>query len=234
MAKRISSIFQLGSKKPDHNDDVSRPRSAMLPGGVAEDHLQSAQWTLNKSTPDLRVGTSLDHPSAGLFQAVNRASPIDPFRLSPRFSPAMAPPLPGLEEEEGLALLQPPPQILRKPMPQQTGSPGSSRPQSRADMPGNRGASRDGSAPNSRAASPSKGRPSTPIGEQIKSFKRASWLPGSRGREESQSEEIGLSPGDGSWIVTPQTEHRLRYDLAPLANFQKVGTLLPRCYCLYH
>lgn len=233
MAKRISSIFQLGSKNPDHNDDVSRPRSAILPGGVAEDYLQSAQWTLNKSTPDLRVGTSLDHPSGGLFQAVNRASPIDPSKLSPRFSPAMAPPLPGLEEEEGLALLQPPPQMLRKPMPQQTGSPRSSRPQSRADTPGNRGASRDGFAPNSRAASPSKGRPSTPIGEQIKSFKRGSWLPGSRGREESQSEEIERSPGNESWIVTPQTERRLRYDLAPLANFQKVGAL-PSCYYCPH
>lgn len=224
MARRLSSILSLGSKHSDTSSDASRRRSSFYPSDPSGDHPPSATLTPHKSTPDLTLDMATRQSSFEQLQAMTRSPPTDASRLSPRFGPAMSTPLPGLEEDSPMPL--PPPHIPRKPIPQQTGSPGSSRPQSRGAIPGSRAASREGSAPNSRAASPAKFRPLTPTGEQSLFSKRRSWMPSSRGRAESQSEAqhdiMQGQFGDESWIVTPQTQHTLRYDLAPLASFQKV------------
>ena len=231
MAKRLSSIFSLGSNNSDSSSNVSRPRSAFNPGGAADHHLPSPQLTSHKSTPDLRVGASSSQADAEHLQAAMRAPPMDTSRLSPHFSPTMSPPLPGLEEDG--PLLSPLPQALRKPIPQQSESPDGSRPQSRIRTPGSRSPSRDGSVPHSQAASPATFRPVTPTGDQSKSSKRKSWLPGSRGKPESQSDEMNGIYGNESWIITPQAQHKLRYDLVPLVNFQKVIVSLPKSMTLY-
>lgn len=227
MARRFSAIFSLGSKHLDTNNNVSRPQSALNPGSCDVDPSPSAVLPSHRSTPDLRVVTSSSQMSIQHLQAATGLSPMDTSRLSPRFSPAISPPLPGLEEEEAPSpSLLPSPQFLQKPIPQQIESPGGSRPQSRAATPRSRRVSRDSSAPNSRAVSPAKFRASSPTGEQSKALKRRSWLPGSRAREESQSDEIIGSHSDESWIVTPQAQQRLYYDLIPLVNFRKVNASL--------
>ena len=226
MARRLSSIFSLGSNNSENsnNSNGSRPLSSVNPDRPARE-LSQAQLA-RRSTPDLRPNTpaSRFHDTQHL-QAARRTPPLDTSRLSPQVAALNSAPLPALDEDGDLLC----PKFLPKPPPQQvTYSPIGSRPASRGSggtgsrAPSRdrfRAPSRDGSAPHSRAASPAKFRPSTPTNDG-KLSKRMSWLPG-RGRSESQSSTNGM-PGNSAWIVTPQTQDKLHYDLGPLINFQKV------------
>ena len=218
MARRLSSIFSMGSNSSDATSNGSRPRSAFNPDYPASDHLPSAQLTSPKSTPDLRPSTpSSRFQDAQQLYTARRTPPIDTSRPSPRFGPLTSP-LPSLEEDGGL----PSPLFLRKPVPQQAASPVSSRPVSRNSGPGSSASSRDGTRPQSRTASPAKLRPNTPTSEQSKLSKRRTWLPGSKGKPGSEDSDISGMSGSASWIITPRQQDSLRYDLVPLANFQKV------------
>lgn len=222
MAKRLSSIFSLGSNNSEasSHSSKSRPRSVFTADQVPADHLPSALLTSPRSTPDLRPSTlSSRFQDAQLLQYARRAPPGDPSRLSPHVGPVISSALPSLDEDDGL--LAPP--FPRKPLPQQTGSPDGSRPVSRSSRPGSRAPSRDGMAPHSRTSSPTKLRLATPTGEQSRLSKRRSWLPGSRGRPEADSAGIDGASGNAAWILTPVTQDKLHYDLTPMINFQKVG-----------
>ena len=218
MARRISSIFSMGSSSSDTNTNSSLPHSTDNPAHAANGRPPSAQLTSARSTPDLRPNTpSSRFQDAQQLHNARRTPPIDTSRLSPRAGPLTAP-LPSLEEDGGLLS----PQVLRKPIPQQAGSPGGSRPVSRNSGPGSSASSRDGTGPDSRRASPARLRPTTPTSEQSKHLKRRTWLPGSRGKSGSEDGNTDGISGSASWIITPQLQDSIRYDLAPLVNFQKV------------
>lgn len=200
MARRISSIFSLGSNSSgtSSNDPKSSP---LFSFGDPTKEKESPR--LDRTfTPDLRPSAP-----ASRFQDVQpypdarQSPPIDTSRHSPQVQPGLSAPLPPLEEIGGLDMLHPP--ELRKPLPEQrAGSPIGSRPASKpVSRPTSRGSGfdsrptsragpgRDHSAPHSRAASPSKLRPHTPTSDTNRPSSRAS-----AGRDQSAPHSRAGSP----------------------------------------
>lgn len=203
MAKRLSSLFSLGSNASDQGNKNPPPPPSALDAGPAAKAVGHNKL-VRRSTPDLRALTpptvlqAVQNPS----QPPVQQTPVDTSLLTPQtFSPL-----------GDSALLTQSPIAWQRPE-----SPADGRPVSRGSA---RVPSRDGTAPHSRAASPAKfTRPLTPTGD-IKYSKRLSWLPGRGG---SIAAEGGVAlPSSSAWIVTPRTEDNVSYDIAPLADFQKV------------
>lgn len=238
MARRISSIFSLGSNSSSRTEDSNDSR---LPASVhpSRPPRQRSPARLSaRSTPELRPTNNL--------QDLNDNQSSSP---TPPFNPSL---LPRIDDEHHL--LQPP-QLLSpctiqsesnggsrpasvgsrprsragndnplgqhptflKPLPVRPGSSGGGRPASGESGPGSSAGSRPDSQSPSRPASPVKSRPQTPATEQ-KSGKRRSWLPG-RFKAEAQDEgyDTQITP---ALIITPQG--KLPYDTSLLANFLKV------------
>lgn len=242
MARRISSIFSLGSNSSNRTESSNDSR---LSASVCSSRLprnRSPATLSAKSTPELR-------PTNNLQDLHNNQSldPTPPFHppLLPRIdddhhipqSPQHLSPYPIQPESHGGSrpasvgsrpqsrasnddLLGHPPTFL-KPLPIRPESPGGGRRVSGESGLGSSAGSRPGSRPPSRPASPIKSRPQTPTTEQ-KIGKRRSWLPG-RFKAEAQDEWHDTQTTPAS-IITP--EGKLPYDTSLLANFQKV-TMMP-------
>jgi len=236
MAKRISSIFSLGSNQSDQSSD-SRLGSSTHPARPpkAQGHAPFVQ----KSMPELRPSKNLQD-----LHKSNASS------LTPPFNPTLLPRI-----EDGDLCLQPP-QLLASGYPPRSDSPGGSRPSSRASRPESsnefsqqpppllkplsilpdssntsRPTSKDSrpeswapsrppSQPSSRPTSRAKIRPLTPsTSEAQKISKKRSWLSG-KSRPESQDGRDGFQMPQ-AWLVTAQ--EKLPYDAAPLAHFVTVS-----------
>lgn len=232
MARRISSIFSLGSSSSSRTESSNDSRLSVRPS--RSPRKRSSTSLAAKSTPDLRPATNLRHLH------INQSSGHTPT-INPRILPRI---------EDDYPILRP--SLHLSPYPIRPESQGGSRPasfggrpRSRADdndilghsstllkpLPmspdsrsggsplsaGGSSGSRPGSRLSSRAASPIKSRPQTPVAES-KLGKRRSWLP-TRFRAEMQQEERDGQTTQAS-IITPQG--KLPYDTSPLANFQKV------------
>ena len=236
-AKRISSIFSMGSNVSDQSSE-SRVSSSINPARPPREQSQSPIHALgqrnpvNPSLPDLR-------PTSHLQNLHNEQS----SGLTPPFDPTI---LPRIEDDD--VLLNHPPPLL-KPLPIRAQSPGGSlegsrpvsrgnpldsRPPSRGNPfdsrsssrpPSSRPPSRPPSRPASRPASPIKFRPQTPTARPLtpttetKLAKRRSWMPG-------KLRKAGLGegdPGNGpqAWTITPN--ENIPYDVSALASFQRVG-----------
>jgi len=239
MARRISSIFSLGSNSSDRTESSndSRLPSSVNPSRPPRD--RSPATLAAKSTPELRPTNNLQDLHK------NQSS-----GLTPPFNPSL---LPRIDDDH--PLLQPPQHLSPYPVRSQSPSgsrPASvgSRPQSRAgnhDLlahppallsplaiwpdssgggrpvnggsgPGSSAGSHPGSRPSSRPASPIKPRSQTPTTEE-KAGKRRSWLPG-RFKAEAQDEGHDTQTSKAS-IITPQGN--IPYDTSPLASLQKVS-----------
>lgn len=220
MAKRLSSIFSLGSDYSDQSND-SRIRSSIHPARPLKEQGLAAR----KSTPDLRPSKSLhdlhNGHTSGLTPPFNPTiEDSDPFLQIPQFqrpplppastSPGGSRPSSSRPESSDESFLQPP---LLQPLPILPDSPNSSRHVSRNSKPGSRAPSRSPSHPSSRPTSPTK----LTI-ESRKISKRRSWLPG-KSRPESSDGGDGFQMQQ-AWIVTPQD--KLPYDASPLASFLTV------------
>lgn len=215
MARRISSIFSLGSNSSNASTNDSRPRSTFNPDRIAYDRPPSATLASPKSTPDLRPTTPSQRYQAGQQLDTGRGvSPHDPSRLSPLMSPA-----PHSSNDANGSFLP----ALRKPLPHQAGSIDLGRPVSGASGAESRASSRDGSHPNSRPVSPAKLRPTTPTTEQSKLMKKRQWLPGGKSRSDYEDSYKEETAGYGAWNIAYPAQANSYYDLTPLVRFQKVS-----------
>lgn len=234
MAKRLSSMFSLGSNHSDQSSD-SRLGASIHPARPPKE--QGTATYTQKPASDLRPSSNLqnlhnDH-SSGLTPPFNptllpHIDDDDPFMHPPQLlapaypprsdSPGGSRPSSRASRPEGseASFRQPPP--LLKPLPLPPDSSDGSRPVSRDSRPESGISSRPSSQPSSRPASPSKFRPLTPTTESQKNSKRRSWLPG-KSRPESQDEGDGLQIPQ-AWLVTPQD--KLLYECTALANFVTV------------
>jgi len=238
MARRISSIFSLGSNSSNRSESSNDSR---LPASVHPSRPpreRSSATLAAKSTPELRPTNNLSDLHKN--QSSDHTPPFNPSLL-PRVDddhrllqpPQHLSPYPIRSESYGGSrpasvgsrpqsrasnddLLGHPP-IFLNPLPIRPESSGGGRPVSGHSGPGSSAGSRSGSRPPSRPASPIKSRPQTPTTEQ-KLSKRRSWLPG-RFRAEAQDEGLDTQTTQAS-MITPQG--KLPYDTSLLANFQKV------------
>ncbi len=247
-AKRISSIFSMGSNVSDHSSE-SRISSSIHPARPPREQSQSPVYApgeqsrvlgsgqrnpdnfSRKSLPDLRPTSHLQNLHSE--QSSGYTPPFDPTIL------------PRIEDDD--VLLNPPP--LLKPLPIRAQSPGGSiggsrpvskgspmdsRPASRGNPfesrsssrpPSSRPPSRPPSQPASRPASPIKFRPQTPTARPLtpttesKLAKRRSWMPG-------KLRKAGQEEGDHAnslqtWMITPK--EKIPYDVSALASFHRVS-----------
>ena len=242
MAKRISSIFSVGSSSSDHSQSTNSSRLAASVHPTQPSRDQSPARLAAKSTPELRPPISqqeqLDAPSP-------ESTPAPNLTLPPRNdgdqnilqSPQLLSPVPidatsnngsrrssiGSKRQSGRANDDYAHAFaaLLKPLPIRASSPSATRPFSGSSVSGSNAGSRPSSRPSSRPASPIKSRPQTPTKEPALG-RRRSWIPGKAKVEihgEQHGEQHNANPSQ-AWVVTPQG--KLPYDTAGLANFQKV------------
>lgn len=246
-AKRISSIFSMGSNVSDQSSD-SRISSSIHPARPSRDQSQSPVHAPGEQShvlvPGQRDPVKFSRKSLPNLRPTSHLQNLHSEQSSgftPPFDPTI---LPRIEDDD--VLLNPP---LLKPMPIRAqspgGSPGRSRPVSRGNPtdsrpasrgnpfdsrsssrpPSSRPQSRPPSLPASRPASPIKLRPQTPTSRPLtpttdaKLAKRRSWMPG-KPRKAGQMEEDHANSLQ-AWIITPN--EKIPYDVSGLANFHKVG-----------
>lgn len=239
-AKRISSIFSMGSNVSDQSSE-SRISSSINPARPPREQSQSPVYAsgqrnpVNLSLPDLR-------PTSHLQNLHNEQS----SGLTPPFDATI---LPRIEDDD--VLLNHPPPLL-KPLPLRAQSPGGgslegsrpvsrgnpldSRPASRGNPfdsrsssrpPSSRPPSRPPSQPASRPASPIKFRPQTPTARPLtptteaKLAKRRSWMPGKLRKAGQDGGDHVNSPQ--AWMITPN--ENIPYDVSGLASFHRVPEL---------
>lgn len=240
MAKRLSSLFSLGSNASDRTESSndSRLPSSENPSRPPRD--RSSATLTAKSTPELRPTNKLRrNQSSGAIALFNPTDlpRIDddhsllqpPQLLSPHTSQAKPmggsrPASLGSRPRTRDDIIDPigghPPLLM--PLPIRPVSASGGRPVSSRSGAGSSAGSRPGSRDPSRPASPARlSRPQTPTGEQ-KLAKRRSWLPG-RFKTEVQNGVLDVQSSQAS-VITPQG--KLPYDITPLANFQKVSRSL--------
>ena len=248
MAKRLSSIFSMGSNVSDQSSD-SRISSSIHPARPSREQNQSP--VLASAEQRRLPGLEQHDPTKFARKSLPNLRPTSHLQdlheeqssgFTPPFDPTL---LPRIEDDD--VLLNPPP--LLKPMPMRAQSPGgsrdSSRPVSRGNPldsrpasrgnpfdsrpasrpPSSRSPSRPPSQAASRPASPIRLRPQTPTTRPLtptteaKLAKRRSWIPGKL-RKAEQDEEDHVN-GPQAWMVAPH--EKIPYDVSRLANFQKVS-----------
>lgn len=193
-AKRLSSIFSLGSNTSEKSGASSNTNSSRYPTKASREASPGrlpqlpTDIRISTSTPDLRNGHSPIHQSPALTPVLDPVRSSTPDGLRPALQPL----------------------DTLKPLPSRIDSSGTSRPSSRAS-------SRGGSRP----ASPTKFRPWTPTQEAKQLSKRKSWLPGRSSRPESQ--DAGALGLPQAWTATAVPQEKIPYDPLPLASFQKVN-----------
>ena len=235
MAKRISSMFSIGSNSSDQTQNSSssrlsssvhpaRPSKEQTPADLNVKHPPQLQPT---SDPPLDVNgpneafllphSDSDHP---VLQSPHLLSPIPIDETSPNGSRrASISGRPHSRLGDGEFPHQSP---LLKALPNRSESPAGFRPLSGGSAPGSNAGSRPSSRPPSRPASPVKSRPQTPTNES-KLRKRRSWVPG-RSKVDIPECKQESYPSQ-AWVVSPQEKHP--YDVTSLANFLKVCWLPP-------
>lgn len=236
-AKRISSIFSMGSNVSDQSSE-SRMSSSVHPVRPPREQSQSPVYASREHSPVLGLGqrnsvnfsrkSLLDlRPTSHLQNLHSEQS----SGYTPPFDPTI---LPRIEDDD--ILLNPPP--LLKPLPIRAQSPGGSlggsRPVSRGNQfesrsssrpPSSRPPSRPPSQPASRPASPIKFRPQTPTARPLtptteaKLAKRRSWMPGKLRKAGQDEGDHVHSPQ--AWMVTPN--EKIPYDVSALASFHRVS-----------
>ncbi len=239
-ARRISSIFSLGSTSSDKsNNNLQRPPSFHAPRdsrtpSPSRLH-QSSTSTLqpSASSPNLRTPSIGQSPHLGpSFDPIRSASSICDHGLPPGvLKPLPLPPgsIRKIRPQSAAGSRSgSPPKNFSRPTSSNGSRPASPskdflRPMTPTSEAGNpsRPASRSGLAPNSRPTSPSKylSQPATPISER-RASKRISWLPGrSKHGSAEEADEAHASPR--AWVLTP--EQQRPYDVSPLLDLQKVN-----------
>ena len=245
-AKRISSIFSMGSNVSDQSSE-SRISPSIHPARPSREQSQSPVYTSREQSPIL--GSGRRNPADFSRKSLPNLRPTSQLQnlhsqqssgFTPPFDPTI---LPRIEDNDVL-LLNPPP--LLKPLPIRAQSPSSSlggrRPASRGDPidsrsssrpPSSRPPSRPPSQPASRPTSPSKFRPQTPTARpqtpstrpltpttEAKLAKRRSWMPGKLRKPGQDEGDHAHSPQ--AWMVTPN--EKIPYDVSALANFHRVSS----------
>lgn len=247
-AKRISSIFSMGSNISDQSSE-SRMSPSFHPARPPREQNQSPIHVSGEQSHVLgseqRDSVNLSRKSLPNLRPTSHLQNLHTEQSSgytPPFDPTI---LPRIEDDD--VLLNPPP--LLKPLPIRAQSPGGSlggsRPVSRGDAMDNRPASRGNpfdsrsssrppssrppsrppSQPASRPASPIRLRPQTPTNRPLtptteaKLAKRRSWMPGKL-RKAGQDEGNNANSTQ-AWMVTPN--EKIPYDLSALASFHRVS-----------
>ncbi|KAL8715455.1 MAG: hypothetical protein Q9220_000789 [cf. Caloplaca sp. 1 TL-2023] len=251
-AKRISSIFSLGSNASDKSSNASfAPPSSHPSQSSRASSPPRKPLPANARLPPLATSTNP-------HELRERSGHSKHPSLSSTFSPLLT------SEDDPVAQTG-----IFKPLPQRVGSPvGSatnSRPGSRPASPSKaflrpltpvsdsgRPESRASNRPGSRASSPHKDfhRPFTPVSDNSRPGSRGNFGTGSRPAspskqlhsatptKEKSSKRRSWLPGKSpldlpaghvqlpeAWVVTSSNSEKPPYDLSPLVNFQKVAEL---------
>ena len=250
-AKRISSIFSMGSNVSDQSSE-SRISSSIHPARPPRERSKSPVYSSEGQNHLFGSGqqgsVNLSRESLPNLRPTSHLQSLHGEHSSgytPPFDPTI---LPRIEDEDVLLNIPPP---LLKPLPIRAqspagspsrrpvggGSPMDNRPPSRGNPfdsrssshpPSSRPQSRPPSQPTSRPASPIKLRPQTPTGRPLtptteaKLAKRKSWIPGKLRKAGQDEGDNANSPQ--AWMVTPNA--KIPYDVSELANFHRVR--LPR------
>ena len=247
-AKRISSIFSMGSNFSDQSSE-SRMSSSVHPARPPKEQSQSPNHASGKQSPASGFGhqdpVKLSRKSLPSLRPTSHLQNLHSEQSSgftPPFDPTI---LPRIEDDD--VLLNPP--LLLKPLPIRAQSPNGSsegsrpvsrgkqmdsRPPSRGSPfdsrsnsrpPSSRPPSRPPSQPASRPASPIKLRPPTPTARPLtptteaKLAKRRIWMPGKSRKEGQDGGDHVNSPQ--AWVVTPR--EKIPYDVSGLAGFHRVS-----------
>ena len=234
MAKRLSSIFSIGSNYSiqSQTSDSSRLPSSVHPARPSRDpsptksppidprpisnlhnlHNNQSSGLTPPFNPTLLPRIEDDHP---MLRSPHLLSPIPINETTPNGSRRASI---GSRPSSGTGINDPQhPNPLLRSFPIRSESPFGERPSSRGGVPGSNPGSRPPSRPSSRPASPVKSRPQTPTTDQ-KLGKRRNWLPG-KPKTDAQEEGSTIYPSQ-AWVITPQD--KIPYDVTPLAQFQKV------------
>ena len=196
-SKRISSLFSIGSSSSEKSGASSDITASLHPDRTSHN---SSPANLPQLSTDLRVSASIPD----LRNGHTPTKSTSPGRLTPTFRPT-TPIEPG--------------NLLPQMDSMRDSSQRSTSPGSRSNS---RPASRPGSRASSRPSSPTKFfRPSTPT-QETKLSKRRSWRPG-KTRPESHD---GAGEMLHAWLLEPGGQESNKYDLAPLANFQRVSSVV--------
>lgn len=246
-AKRISSIFSMGSNVSDQSSE-SRLSSSIHPSRPPREQSQSpvnpSEGQSHLSGSGQREPVSLMRKSLPNLRPTSHLQNLHSEQSSgytPPFDPTI---LPRIEDDD--VLLNPPPLLKPLPMRAQSpvsspggsrpvtrGSPIDSRPASRGNPfdsrsssrpPNSRPPSRPPSQPASRPASPIKFRPQTPTARPLtptetKLAKHRSWMPGKLRKAGQDEGDDANSPQ--AWMVTPN--EKIPYDVSGLASFHRVS-----------
>lgn len=247
-AKRISSIFSMGSNVSEQSND-SRLSSSIHPARPTREQTQSPDRASGKQSHMSGLGqqdpANLSRKSLPNLRPTSNLQNLHSEQSSgftPPFDPTI---LPRIEDDD--VLLNPPPLLkplpIRAPLPD--GSLAGSRPVSRGNQmdsrpasrgnpfdsrsssrpPSSRPPSRPPSQPASRPESPTKLRPPTPTVRPLtptteaKLAKRKSWMPGKLRRTGQDGADQANSPQ--AWVVT--AKEKTPYDVSGLASFQRVS-----------
>lgn len=196
-SKRMSSLFSIGSTSSERSGASSNTSESLHPNKASRD---SSPANLPQLSTDLRVSAS----NPDLRNERTPTKSASPGRLTPTLRPTTP-----IEPGNLLSQMDPVRDSSQRSM-----SPGG--------RPNSGPASRPGSRANSRTSSPTKFfRPLTPS-QETKLSKRRSWLPG-KTRPESHD---GVGEMLRAWLLDPDQQESIKYDLAPLANFRRVGSVV--------
>ena len=248
-AKRLSSLFSLGSTSEKSNDSrmptTRTPQDSRTNSPSRLPHISTSTLQPSASSPNLRTPISGLSPQLDpAFDSTYSTATLGSQGLPPSFFKPEPLPLGSLRvirpgnaagsrsgsppknfsrpnSSDGSRATSPSRDLIRPMTPtSENGRP--SRPASRAGLtPISRPASRVGLIPISRPTSPDKhlSRPATPTTEKRLSKKR-SWLPG-RSKHDSADEGGGAHTTPRAWVLSPHQQRT--YDVSPLLNFQRVS-----------
>ncbi len=239
-ARRISSIFSLGSTSSDKSNSKSNrppsihtPHDSRTPSPSKLHPTHTSTLQPSASSPNLRTPRSGESPRLDpSFDPIYPASAIRGHDLPPGvYKPLPLPPgsFRGARPHSA-ASSRPssPPKNFSRPSSSNGSRPASPskaflRPMTSTSERGrpSRPASMVSLTATSRPISPTKhlSRPATPISERQTS-KRRSWLPGRSKHESAEASGEAQAP-PLAWALVP--EQQIPYDVSPLLNFQKVS-----------
>ena len=196
-SKRISSLFSIGSTSSEKSGASSNTSESLHPNKPSRD---SSPAALPQLSTNIRVSAS----NPDLRNEHTPTKSASPGRLTPTLRPTTP-----IERGNLLSQMDPARDSSQRSM-----SPGG--------RPNSGPASRPGSRANSRSSSPTKFfRPLTPS-QETKLSKRRSWLPG---KTQPESHD-GAGELLRAWPLDPDQQESTKYDLAPLANFRRVGSMV--------
>ena len=249
-AKRLSSVFSLGSTSSGKSNDsrtptLRTPQESRTTSPSRLTYMNTSTLQPSASSPDLRTSITPQFPqldpafdptyptlvlgNSGLPPGISKPLPLPPGSLRAIRPGSVAGSRPGSPPKnfsrptssDGSRATSPSRQFIY-PIAQASENSRPSRPPSRVGLtPTSRPSSRTGLTPISTPISPVKHLSRpTTPTTEKRLSKRRSWLPG-RSKHDSADEGEGAHAPPHAWELSPNQQRP--YDVSPLLNFQKVS-----------